>query len=157
MTADFVIDEMTEDDLDEVLEIEQASFPFPWSRELFEKEFENSHSFNYVVRHEARGGRGVVGYILFWKVADEIHILDIALHDEFRRRGLGRRLLTKVFCEAAEMGCRFAILEVRENNVEGFGLYSSFGFKEIGLRKGYYKNGEDAIVMGLKLKEAPLG
>ena len=157
MTADFVIDEMTEDDLDEVLEIEQASFPFPWSRELFKKEFENSHSFNYVVRNEARGARGIVGYIVFWKVADEIHILDLAVHDGFRRRGLGRKLLLKAFCEASKMGCSFAILEVRENNVEGAGLYSSFGFKEIGLRKGYYKNGEDAIVMGLELKEAPLG
>ncbi len=142
---------MTEEDLDEVLEIEKISFPLPWSRPLFEKELQNAHAFNLVLRDLKKGGRGVAGYVVFWHVADEMHLLQLAVHEDYRRRGLGRLLLAEAIRLAGEKGCLHAFLEVRQVNEAGKALYLNFGFKEIGLRKKYYSDGEDACVMGRPL------
>ena len=151
MSNDLLINEMTAEDLDEVLEIENRSFPLPWSRALFEKELENGHAFNLVARDPKRGGTGVVGYVVFWHVADEMHILQLAVHEEARRQGLGRHLLEEAIRLACSKGCRHAFLEVRTDNEAGKELYRSFGFREIGTRKNYYSDGEDACVMGRPL------
>jgi [ribosomal protein S18]-alanine N-acetyltransferase len=93
-----------------------------------------------------------VGYILFWLLSDEIDIHNVAVHSEFRRRGIGRLLIEQVVLEARRRGSTRVTLEVRRSNLAAQKLYESIGFIPTGLRKGYYSdNGEDALAMALKL------
>lgn len=147
----FKIDEMKEADMPEVLDIEEASFIAPWSKDLFIKELNNSFSHNLVARRTGDGFPGILGYIVFWDVADETHLLDLAVHPECRRTGIARSLLEAMLSASKEAGKRRVLLELRQDNVKGLSLYSSFSFKEIGIRKKYYSDGEDAIVMDLDL------
>ena len=151
MNEDFVIDEMAAGDLDEVFQIERTSFPDPWSVDLFKAELENPHSFNLVLRSGADSGNAVAAYIVYWMAADEMEILDLAVGERFRRKGLGRFLIDSALKQASGSGALHAFLEVRRGNCAARSLYKSLGFGEIGERRGYYKDGEDAIVMGLKL------
>ena len=138
-------------DLDQVVAIERLSFTMPWSRGAFLYEMEqNQVARCYVVRE---GGR-VVGYVCLWEVADEMHITNIAVHPEERRRGIGRAMLGGVLDEARQRGLRLVVLEVRPSNVEARALYESFGFRVVGRRRGYYYDtGEDALVMQAALGE----
>ena len=154
------IEPMQSQDLDEVLAIERASFSMPWSRGAFLYELEqNQVARCYVVRDEAR----VVGYICLWEVADEMHVTNIAVHPDARRRGIGRLLLARTLGEARQRVMRIVVLEVRPSNVEARALYESFGFRVVGRRRGYYYDtGEDALVMEVALApdtegEAPGG
>lgn len=144
------IDEMSGLDLDEVLAIERASFPTPWSREsfLFEIE-ENPFAWNVVLRE----GRRVVAYACLWVVDLELKINNIAVHPGARRRGFGRRLLREVLERGRARGCVEAALEVRPSNDAARELYRSFGFRDVGRRKGYYQDTrEDAILMSADLR-----
>ena len=146
------IDEMTEDDVDEVLLIENASFIAPWPRDLFLKELKNSFSHNLLARQSRGDEVDIVGYIVFWDVADETHLLDLAVHPDFRRTGIAGQLLSDMLALAKKRKSRCIVLELRRDNDKGLSLYRSFSFKEIGLRKKYYSDGEDAIVMALDLR-----
>lgn len=150
MDNDFIIDDMTIDDLDEVFEIEKASFPDPWSVDLFKAELQNPHSFNFVLRLKSLSEKGVAAYIVYWIAADEMQILDLAVDEKLRRQGLGRLLIKSALKRAGEVGAMHAFLEVRKGNKAAISLYRTLGFAEIGERKKYYKDGEDAIVMGLR-------
>lgn len=131
-------------DLERVYEIEKLCFPNPWPKRIFEMELETPRSTNMVTMLD-----GVVcGYIISWKIQDEIHILNIAVHPDFRRLGVGRFLLGNCLDFFSGQGAVLALLEVRDSNLPAQNLYSKFGFKQIGIRKNYYTdNGEDAIVM----------
>lgn len=150
MNNDFIVDEMTVDDLEEVFEIEKASFPDPWSVDLFKEELQSPHSFNLVVRLKSLSEERVGAYIVYWIAADEMQILDLAVDETLRRQGLGRLLIKSALSRATEAGAMHAFLEVRVGNEVGISLYRSLGFAQIGERKKYYKDGEDAIVMGLR-------
>jgi ribosomal-protein-alanine N-acetyltransferase len=136
-------------DLEEVLAIERASFSMPWSRGAFLYELEQNRVARcYVVREEGR----LIGYICLWEVADEVHITNVAVHPELRRRGVGRSLLSAVLDDARQRKLRLVVLEVRPSNAEALGLYESFGFRVVGRRRGYYYDtGEDALVMEASL------
>lgn len=150
MNKDFIIDAMTVDDLDEVFEIEKVSFPDPWSVDLFKAELQNPHSFNLVVRDNSLSKERVAAYIVYWIAADEMQILDLAVDERFRRHGLARLLIQSALKLAAGDGAVHAFLEVRRGNEAGISLYNALGFADIGERRKYYKDGEDAIVMGLR-------
>jgi ribosomal-protein-alanine N-acetyltransferase len=137
-------------DLGDVLVIEQASFSMPWSRGAFLYEIEQNRVARcWVGRADGR----LVGYICLWEVADELHITNVAVHPEARRRGVGRALLESVFAHAHASGARIVLLEVRPSNTEARALYESFGFRVIGRRRGYYYDtGEDALVMEAPVK-----
>ena len=151
MDDDFIIiDDMTTDDLDGVFEIERASFPDPWSVDLFKEELQNPHSFNLVVRLKSLSEKSVVAYIVYWIAADEMQILDLAVDERLRRQGMGRLLIQAALKRAKDKGAIHAFLEVRRGNKAGISLYSVLGFAKIGERRKYYKDGEDAIVMGLR-------
>lgn len=150
MNKDFIIEDMTTDDLDEVFEIEKASFPDPWSVELFKAELQNPHSFNLVLRGNSLSDKSIAAYIVYWIAADEMQILDLAVDERSRRQGLARFLIKSALDLAAEGGAMHAFLEVRRGNNAGISLYKALGFVEIGERKKYYKDGEHAIVMGMK-------
>ena len=141
---DFVICPMTESDLDDVLAIEAVAFPRPWSRSNFLDELNSPHSFPLVV-FDQEGT--LAGYICPMLLLDEGHILNVAVRNEYRGHGLGRLLVTRVLRECRDRGAEFVSLEVRPSNTAAISLYRGLGFVETGLRKRYYENGEDAILM----------
>ena len=136
-------------DLDQVLDIERASFPTPWTRAAFCYEIEQ----NKVARCTVlRGRRGIVGYLGLWEIGHEIHITNLAVHPESRRRGVARQLLGAALIEGVARGVTLAFLEVRPSNTRALALYESLGFQVIGRRNGYYfDTGEDALVMEARL------
>jgi ribosomal-protein-alanine N-acetyltransferase len=140
---------MSLDDLDEVLEIERASFKTPWSRGAFRYELtQNRVARSVVGRLDGR----LVGYLCLWEIGHEIHITNVAVHPSFRRRGVARALLGQILDQARWSGVELLFLEVRPTNVEALPLYESLGFRVIGRRKGYYfDTGEDALVMEARL------
>jgi len=144
---------MTEDDVDEVLEIENLSFASPWSKRLFLDELVNPNSHITLAKGDIDGHESILGFACFWIVADETHILNIAVHPGCRRRGIAKSLLTHVLEFAKNKGINYFALEVRNRNQAAIEFYKGFGFKAVGVRKGYYADtGEDAILMELELK-----
>lgn len=156
-TAEIKIGAMKVEDLDQVLEIEQASFSVPWSRKLFLAELSKPAVSTLLVaygdREVPRGGRTVrevMAYIVFWIVADEMHILNLAVAAAYRRRGIAKKLIVSAVRYAYSRGARTAYLEVRASNTPAQRLYSSLGFTGSFVRRGYYDMPvEDAVVMML--------
>lgn len=131
--------------LPEVLAIERASFVTPWTRQGFVFELLHNECARYIVALVA--GR-VVGYAGIWVLLDEAHLTSIAVHPEWRGRGLGRALMEEMLALARSLGVRAMTLEVRPSNLPARRLYASLGFEERGRRKGYYADtGEDALIM----------
>jgi ribosomal-protein-alanine N-acetyltransferase len=133
-------------ELDAILAIERASFTNPWTRDMYLSELAGSPaSLLYV----ARGPDGsVVGFCAFWRVADELHINNLAVAPDFRRAGVGSALLSRVLGEGERGGAGRATLEVRRSNEDALRLYQRFGFAVAGLRRNYYSNPiEDALVL----------
>jgi ribosomal-protein-alanine N-acetyltransferase len=102
----------------------------------------------------ANGGRKLIGYVCWWLVADEIHILNLAVHPDYRRAGIGRALVQRVLDDAAAKRALSVSLEVRPENDGARALYRGFGFADHGVRKHYYGRGEDAIIMTRMLAQA---
>ena len=93
----------------------------------------------------------VVGYTCRWRVTDEVHLLNVAVHPERRGLGHGRQLVAAVIAEAQAARARVVFLEVRAGNVVARRLYRHLGFRDLGIRRGYYGPSQDAIVMELRL------
>jgi ribosomal-protein-alanine N-acetyltransferase len=141
-------------DIRAIFAIEKASFPTPWSRWIFLAELTQPVSHFLVIGPAPPEPWQLWGYLVFWVVADEMHLLNLAVHPEQRRRGLGRILLTEALAQARTQGAQVAWLEVRPSNGPARALYESFGFKEVGLRPGYYDDTqEDAILLALEWQE----
>ena len=143
--------DMRRDDLATVLEIERRSFAQPWSRAFFEKELATPFARLTVADEETFGRMRVVGYTCRWRVTDEVHLLNVAVHPERRGLGYGRELVGAVVEEARGGAARVVFLEVRAGNVIARRLYRQLGFKDLGVRRSYYGPGQDAIVMELRL------
>ncbi len=144
---DWTIDRITSaDELDGVVEVEQRSFSSPWTRSMFAWELQNSAvSRLYVVR---TAEFPVAGFCSFWLVYDELHINNLAIRPECRRRGLGRALLDRVLEIGVAQGARRATLEVRRSNRAALALYEQAGFRQAGLRRNYYTGPvEDALIL----------
>lgn len=146
------IEPMQWDDLDQVLEIEAASFSSPWSRTAFEMEIggENRYAYYLVARDEDK----IVGYLGAWLIVNEAHITNIAVRPTYRRRGIGELLMTEFFQKADQRKIDAVTLEVRVSNYTAQALYRKLGFKEMGIRPKYYQdNQEDALIMWKILNE----
>jgi [ribosomal protein S18]-alanine N-acetyltransferase len=133
-------------DLDGVIALEHASFTNPTTREWYENELQRPDiCYVYVLRMP---DAPVAGFCAFWKVEDQIHINNLAIHPAVRRRGLGRVLLARVLEEAAVLGAPQAILEVRRSNTAARRLYEGAGFELVGVRTAYYTNPiEDGLIL----------
>lgn len=143
-----LIRNMAEGDLESVVRIERVSFSFPWSETSFRNELYKPRSIAKV----AVIGDTVTGYICADCVADEGHILNLAVHPDYRRTGVATILVENILGELRLKGCRFLYLEVRISNYAAERLYKSFGFKVAGTRKKYYVAPiEDAVIMMLEL------
>jgi len=138
-------------DLPSVMEIEAVSFPNPWQENTFRGEIQHRPiSFPLVVVHSVLNR--VIGYIVFWVIGEEAQINNIAVHPDFRRLGVGERVLRQVIGQFRSSGVTMVTLEVRPSNTGAQTLYRKLGFRMIGLRKGYYTNPpEDAFVLALHL------
>jgi [ribosomal protein S18]-alanine N-acetyltransferase len=143
---------MRRSDLDAVLAIEQRVFVQPWSRSFFEKELSASQA-RCVVATLDDEPAPIVGYSIAWRVLDELHLLNVAVHPDHRGGSIGRRLVTDVLESGLVTGGRVVYLEVRAGNVAGRRLYRRLGFRDLGIRRGYYGPGQDAIVMECRLAQ----
>lgn len=139
------IEPMTVDDIPGVLEVEEKSFPTPWKRDAFLFELLHNKVAHYLV---AKAGGRVVGYGGMWILVDEAHVTNIAVHPDWRRRGIGEALLRRLMAEAKERGADRMTLEVRKSNWQARRLYEKLGFLTLGCRRNYYtETREDALIM----------
>jgi ribosomal-protein-alanine N-acetyltransferase len=140
---------MTLNDLEQVLEIERASFPTPWTEDIFLNEIRlNQFATYYVIENE----RKVIGYCGLWLIIDDAQITNIAILPNYRGKKYGQMLFQYVLNQAIIQGAEKLSLEVRVSNDAAKKMYEKFGLAPGGLRKNYYSdNNEDAIVMWVKL------
>ena len=142
-------------DIDEIVALEHRAFPFPWSRNVLLGEIDGEHfSYAYVARLIGEDGipDKIIGYHFFWLVADELHILNIAVDPDYQGCGLGTLLMNFAADFGRERGARSMLLEVRVSNTPAQALYHKLGFQQVGLRKKYYAdNKEDAYAMTKEL------
>jgi [ribosomal protein S18]-alanine N-acetyltransferase len=141
---------MSQSDLEQIMRIEKASFAYPWSARFFLQELGVPCSRSLIAVINGR----TVGYIIYWFLASEIDIHNLAVDPGYRRQGIGRSLLHAVIEEARDSGLTRVTLEVRKSNDTAQRLYQSAGFAVQGVRSGYYSDdGEDALAMVLEFKE----
>lgn len=136
---------MGEGDLDTVAAMENTLYEFPWSRVNFSDSLTAGYS-TWTFR--LRGA--LLGYAVMMLVLDEAHLLNISIHGAWQRRGYGRLLLRHLEAVARRSGANCVFLEVRPSNVSGRGLYAAGGYRQIGVRRGYYPSAwgrEDALVL----------
>lgn len=158
---------MTLDDIPQVMEIDQLSFPQPWSEQSYRFELQENHTAYFIVAVAAGeepapswwarlvgpppAPRRVVGYAGLWLVVDEAHINTLAVRPERRGNGLGERLLLALLEYSRSRRALTATLEVRVGNLVAQQLYRKHGFIEVGRRPRYYRDGEDALLMTVTL------
>ena len=134
------------DDIEEILALEAATFTNPWPREMLARALASSPATRLYVLRNAHGR--VVGFCLCWVVLDELHVNTIAVAPELRRQGLARRLMSHVLADAAAAGARRATLEVRRSNRAAIALYEQLGFAVCAVRPRYYTHPEeDALIL----------
>jgi ribosomal-protein-alanine N-acetyltransferase len=139
---------MQVEDLDAVLQIEYQSFTMPWTRDLFLSELDNTRIARLLVARVGDNPEDVVGYIGYRVVIDEMHIVIIAVHPAWRRRGIARFLLCGAMAQARQAACTKATLEVRVSNTGAQQLYYRLGFAPVGTRPRYYtRPPEDALIL----------
>ncbi len=142
---------MTRDDIEGVMEVERDAFPTPWDPAIFHNEISSNQFAHYLVYEYSER---IIGYCGIWLVMDEAQITNIAIHSDFRGRGLGEELLRFAIAFLGQFGVAKLSLEVRVSNHVAQQLYRKLGFQEGGIRKNYYAdNGEDALVMWVGLHE----
>lgn len=139
-------------DLTGILALERDAYSHPWSEASLREAVSNRRRFRALVLRsgeERRApDRGVRAYCIAQRVADELHVHNVAVVAALRRRGLARRLLLHVLEEGRLAGLRLALLEVREGNLAARALYESLGFEAVGHRRGYYSSpAEDALLL----------
>ena len=163
----YIVEPMRLRDITAVMEIEHDSFPTPWSARAYRHELlDNDLSRYFVVRQRRMEsprldllsriryslGAGtrppILGYGGFWMMAGEAHISTIAVQPDWRRLGIGELLLVAMLDRATELEADMATLEVRVSNVTAQNLYRKYGFRQVGLRRRYYRDSdEDALIM----------
>jgi ribosomal-protein-alanine N-acetyltransferase len=135
-------------DASAIARISRASFPDPWPETLFRNQLRRPETRAWVAR-DAEGS--VVGYVVGSRVLDEVQVLSLAVDPPWRRRGVGRRLLTRYLETLRSEGIREVTLEVRASNGAAHEFYRAFGFEVQGERPRYYPGGETALLLGAEL------
>jgi len=142
--AELSIRAMRETDISSIMEIERSTFTTPWSEISFLNEVYKKNG----ISKTALYGEGIIGYICANFVLHEAHILNLAVHQAWRRRGIGSILLNETLRELKNKGCVFVYLEVRASNTGARAFYERFGFATESRRKKYYEHpDEDALLM----------
>jgi [ribosomal protein S18]-alanine N-acetyltransferase len=140
-----VVERMKVEDLEAVHAIEREAFSTPWPANAYRQELETNRLAHYIV---ARWGEEIIGFAGIWLLVDEAHVTTFATRHDWRRRGVGERLLLALLDLARNRGASEATLEVRPSNAPARRLYEKYGFREVGIRPRYYTdNKEDALIM----------
>jgi ribosomal-protein-alanine N-acetyltransferase len=150
--GEITIRRMRLEDVPVVHEIDTLSFSLPWPERSFRFEVsENAVSRGWVAEEAANGESRIIGMLILWLLMDEAHIATVAVHPDFRRCGIGSRIIVEALKAACAEGARRAFLEVRERNLAAQEMYRKFGFAATSRRPRYYRDtGEDAILMTLE-------
>ena len=143
-----IIEKMNATQVPQIAELEKLSFSDPWS----EKSIETELSCRLSVWLVALEGEQVVGYVGSQTVIDESDMMNIAVHPDFRRRGIAEALVAELEAALRQRGSRALTLEVRDSNAPAIALYEKLGFSQVGLRRNYYRNPkEDARILRKEL------
>ncbi len=144
-----IIRRMTKADIKAVFAIEMQTFAVPWPEASFHHEMDENPAARYLVAAEDDGT--VIGYAGAWLIFEEGHITNVAVREDCRGRGVGRRLTEALIQYAANLGVKYMTLEVRKSNLTAQGMYQKLGFEKLSVRKRYYPdNNEDAYLMVLQ-------
>ncbi|MBN1678689.1 MAG: ribosomal protein S18-alanine N-acetyltransferase [Anaerolineae bacterium] len=167
----YLMRSMRLEDIPQVLHIDQASFPIPWSARTYQFEINSRETSHLVVLEtvvpETRQVHGlftllqalwkpeppkiVVGYGGCWLIAGEAHISTIAVHPDYRGHSLGELLLVGMLSRALRLNAEYSVLEVRASNLAAQALYRKYEYEFVGRRRGYYRdNNEDALIMEIR-------
>ena len=155
MTAcNWTIELATLESLSEILRIEEACFSAPWTRKMLEAELSGNPFAHFLVaRHEGRTevlAEAIVGYLCYWIVFEEVRLMNLAVIESMRHRGIARSLVTTALETGLSHSADRAMLEVRASNGPAMRLYQGFGFRQTAVRPKYYTNPvEDAVLMEL--------
>lgn len=148
--VDMLVRTMSKTDLDEVLSIERSAYHFPWGRGVFESCFRDGYQASVLESED-----GIVGYGIVLAVMEEGHVLNFCIAKEHQRQGNGVFLLREILDRAIKGGVKQFVIEVRPSNLPALSLYKKQGFRQVGLRKGYYpargQQREDALVLTYQL------
>lgn len=149
----FFIRRMKEADLRHVQDIEVLSYSSPWSESTFRGEIQNT-SISYPLVVVDKPENRIVGYIIYWHIKEDVQVNNIAVHPDFRGKGIGKAMMKHILEKTRKEGAAFVHLEVRMSNTAALALYKRLGFEVLGTRKNYYMNPlEDALVLGLVLNQ----
>ncbi|MBA4397698.1 MAG: ribosomal-protein-alanine N-acetyltransferase [Syntrophus sp. (in: bacteria)] len=149
------IREMVMADVPFVAALDRAGDPDPWTENIFQHELRLPLSHTLLAVGKREEGNQVAGFITFWMVADEVQLHKIVVGRQYRRCGVGRRLLQAMTERASACGLSHATLDVRRANEAAISLYETFGYRVTTVREGYYDEaGEDALMMSAELRPA---
>ncbi|KYH32426.1 protease synthase and sporulation negative regulatory protein PAI 1 [Clostridium tepidiprofundi DSM 19306] len=140
---DYDIVPLEKEYINDVYEINRLSLKSAWSLDSIEKELHNLFAKYVLIKHKNK----IIGFAGIWIIVDEGHITNIAVHPEFRGIGLGNILMDELIKLCLRNNINAITLEVRKSNIVAQNLYKKFGFVEEGIRKKYYQDNEDAIIM----------
>lgn len=144
---------MTSDHVAQIAEIEKLCFSDPWSENSVASELGNRLSLWLV----ALDGDTVAGYVGSQSVLDEADMMNVAVHPDYRRRGIGQNLVLALADALKEKGIQALMLEVRQSNAPAIALYEKLGFRQVGLRPNYYRNPKENALILMKTLEEPGG
>ncbi len=134
--------------LEEIIAIENTAFNKPWTKNQIKNDIlSDLDSENWVCIMD----RLVAGYIFGWRIHDEFHLNNIAVHPEYLRRSIGKELILHIISRVISHDIKVILLEVSANNISAQKCYKSLGFTQRGIRKDYYSKGDDAILYYLDL------
>lgn len=141
------ISEMTNDDIDTISGNFNNEFDKFWKIDNLKNDFTNSNSSYFIAKLDDE----IVGFVGILRIVDEANIMNIATKENKRNLGIASKLLEHIINYSKSIGCTSITLEVNENNYSAIHIYEKFNFKRIGLRKKYYNNTDNAIIMTLIL------
>ncbi len=144
-----IFEMLSEDNVSEVWELEKICFDDPWDIKAFTSELDNKISVYFAARDEE--SKKIVGYAGVWMMYDCANITNIAVAPEYRREGLGGKMLELLINVSRERKMETITLEVRASNSAAIALYEKYGFVKCGLRRRYYQGNEDAVIMTRQL------
>lgn len=134
-------------DLDEVLSIETSGSFAPWSKNMFVEEMRNASAYCFVIKKEDESEQPVIGFICFRNMAEESELLKICVHPDYRKSGIGKKLMTFYIDFSRERGIKTFHLEVYSSNYPAIHLYLLFSYQPSGIRKKFYQGKFDALLM----------
>jgi ribosomal-protein-alanine N-acetyltransferase len=145
-------------DVEALTALENRCFRWPWGRLSFDGELSSREGGSLVARRASPAGqKEIIAYLFYRFIADEVHIFRIAVDPEWRRQGIGSRLVRECLCAARRRGVTAAVLEVRPSNAEAIELYRKFGFQVVATRPGYYSDSrENALILKLEMEKEDL-